>query len=240
MLSNNFINRASKITWLKGLMCSFIVCIFSITNLNAQAQGLLLNYFEIPDTIYFESLVPVDFSITNTTNSNILGNLKINFRNETLNHVEAPLGGFEAVQFFAPEQEREFTTFIPVEPQYFIEGGNTVVIWPSFVGQPIPAIDSIRVVVFVRAINGTTSNPPSLSEEFIIPNPASKYLEFIPKNGAQLPKEISIFSATGKLMLSVKADNQSLFNISQLPAGIYFIRARMSNEKIGYFKFLKN
>lgn len=240
MLSNKFIKRTSKITWLKGLMGSFVFCIFSISNLNAQVQGLLLNYFEIPDTIYLESLVPVDFSISNTTSSNILGNLKINFRNETLNNIEAPLGGFEAVQFFAPNQEREFTTFIPVEPEYFIEGGNTVVIWPSFVGQSIPAVDSIRVVVFVGAVNGTTSNPPSLSEEFVIPNPVSNYLEFIPKNGAQTPKEVTLFSVTGKLMLSAQAENQGIFNISQLPAGIYFIRARMSNDKIGYFKFLKN
>ncbi len=209
------------------------------STLRAQVQGLQLNYFNLPDTIYFQSLVPVDFSITNTTDSNLLGNLKINFLNETLNNVEAPLGGFEAIQFFAPLQERSFTTFIPVEPEYFIEGGNTVVIWPSFVGQPIPAVDSIRITVFVGEVNGVSGNPPSLLNFFHIQNPVLNRIFFKPKHGTAIPEFVTIFDASGRVLLQAVPSADGSIDVSQLPDGILFIQAQLENDISGYFKLIK-
>jgi hypothetical protein len=206
--------------------------------LHAQG-GLVLNYFNIPDTLFLNTSVPVNFSITNNTSVNLLGNLQINFLNETLNNVEAPLGGFEAVQFFAPFQEREFNTLIPVEPQYFIEGGNTVVIWPSFVGQPVEAEDSIRVTVYVTQSNGVTSNPPSLSDYYLIQNPVGRVLNILPKNNAVLPKTLSFYDSSGRFILERTLNNSSFIEISDLPDGIIFVKALLPDGRTGNFKLVK-
>ncbi|MEX1188939.1 MAG: T9SS type A sorting domain-containing protein [Bacteroidia bacterium] len=230
-------NITLKIRVLILFMAGFTLCSGSI---RAQVQGLQLNYFNLPDTVYMQSLVPVDFSITNTADTNLLGNLKINFLNETLNNVEVPLGGFEAVQFFAPQQERTFTTFVPVEPQYFIEGGNTVVIWPSFIGQPIPAVDSIRINVFVGDINGIAGNPPSLINDYYIQNPVSDLLLIKSRNQSSLPELISIYDASGKLLTQGKLSADGTMDISNLPNGLLIIRAVMNDNSSGYFKIIKS
>lgn len=210
-----------------------------LSNLKAQG-GLVLNYFNIPDTLYFDTSVPVDFSITNNTDSSLLGNLQINFLNETFNNVQAPLGGFEAVQFFAPFQEREFSTLIPVEPQYFIEGGNTVVIWPSFVGQPVQAEDSIRVTVIVTQSNGVTSNPPSLSEFYFIPNPLrNNQLSITPKNGAVLPEKLMFYDISGKFLLEKQTNGSSWIEVGELPDGVLFIQALLPDGQTGMLKLVK-
>ncbi len=201
--------------------------------------GLVLNYFNIPDTLYLNTSVPVNFSITNNTDTNLLGNLQINFRNETFNNVEAPLGGFEAVQFFAPYQEREFNTLIPVEPQYFIEGGNTVVIWPSFVGQPLQAEDSIRVTVYVTQSNGVTSNPPALSEYYFIQNPVSDFLNIVPKSGLALPTQIAFYDLGGKLIAEKLLHNSGFVDIGDLPSGVLFVKAQLPDGRIGMLKLIK-
>ncbi|MCB0820305.1 MAG: hypothetical protein KDC13_06750 [Bacteroidetes bacterium] len=220
---------------------ALVLLVFSggLSNLKAQG-GLVLNYFNIPDTLYFDTSVPVDFSITNNTDSSLLGNLQINFLNETFNNVQAPLGGFEAVQFFAPFQEREFSTLIPVEPQYFLEGGNTVVIWPSFVGQPVQAEDSIRVTVIVTQSNGVTSNPPSLSEHYFIPNPLrNNQLSITPKNGAALPEKLMFYDISGKFLLEKQTSGNSWVEVGELPDGVLFIRALLPDGRTGMLKLVK-
>ena len=239
MLFNQVKKVIYKVSLFKALLMLLLGLNLQLGSLQAQVQGLQLNYFNIPDTIYFQSLVPVDFSITNTTDSNLLGNLKINFLNETFNNVEAPLGGFEAVQFFAPQQDRSFTTFIPVEPQYFIEGGNTVVIWPSFVGQPIPAVDSIRVNIFVGEVNGVSGNPPSLLNFYYIQNPVLNKIFFKPKQGTAIPAFVSIFDASGRVLIQAAPNADGSIDVSQLPDGILFIQAQLENDITGYFKLIK-
>lgn len=222
-------------------LCGLMLLIgFAITPAISNAQGgLLLTNFNIPDTIYLNSTVPVNFNITNTLDSAILGNLKINFLNETFNNVEAPLGGFEAVQYFSAGQERDFTTLIPVEPQYFLEGGNTVVIWPSFVGQEIPAVDSVRITVFVAQSNGISGISPIPLRDYILPNPVQSQLSIIPRNGALLPASIRIFDLSGRFLLGSNNLQSGVISVDLLKDGIYLLELHTKDGKVQTGRFIK-
>jgi hypothetical protein len=215
---------------IKSKFCSAFACLIVLGGFagTAHAQGLHISNFVMPDTLYLNSSVPVQFSITNTLDSSILGNLQLNFRNETFNNVEAPLGGFEAVQFFAAFQERNFSTLIPVEPQYFLEGGNTVVIWPSMAGQEITS-DSIRRDVYVYYVNNVASANSVLSRNYIIPNPVTNKLVVTPRNNASKPESVEILDISGKSVLQARFDANGAVNVSELPNGLYNAIIRLSD-----------
>jgi hypothetical protein len=204
----------------------------------AHAQGLQISNFVMPDTLYLNSSVPVSFSITNTLDSSILGNLQLNFRNETFNNVEAPLGGFEAVQFFAAFQERNFSTLIPVGPQYFLEGGNTVVIWPSMAGQEITS-DSVRRDVYVYFVNNVTSAQSLLNRNYIIPNPIANKLVVTPRNNASMPQSVELFDLSGRSVLNATFDANGAVDVSILPDGSYNAIIRLSDGKSHVNRMIK-
>jgi hypothetical protein len=187
-----------------------------------NGQSINISNFSMPDTVYQNSGANVQFTIQNTSASlNILGNLKLNFRNETLNNQTEPLGGFSAIQFIAPLQTRTFNTIIPITPQYFLEGGNTVVIWPSFVGQPIAADDSIRFNIFVENFIGFNSVPGNSS--LIIQNPVGNKLKIHTMGKAKLPKQICIRDLQGKSLMNIDHYASEDIEMSGIAPGIYFV-----------------
>lgn len=232
--------KTQVLTLIKGAFCSAVVCMLALfANLSsANAQGLLISNFVMPDTVYMNSSVPVQFSITNAQDTSILGNLQLFFRNETFNNVEGPLGGFEAVQFFAPMQERNFATFMPIEPQYFIEGGNTVVIWPSLAGQDIPN-DSIRKEVFVYFVNSVPDANSALNRDYIIPNPVSDKLIIKPRNKAEMPKTITIYDQSGRLVLEKNLESSGIMDISMVPVGLFMVKLSFSDGKSQVTRMVK-
>jgi hypothetical protein len=195
-----------------------------------NGQSISISNFNMPDTAYQNSVVDVQFTIQNTSDSlNILGNLKLNFRNETLNNQTEPLGGFSAIQFIAPLQSRTFNTIIPITPQYFLEGGNTVVIWPSFVGQPIAAEDSIRFNIFVENLIGFNSVQSSFS--YIFQNPVGNKLQIHAMGRAKLPKQICIRDLQGKSLLNINSHISEDIDMSGIAPGIYFLEMLLEDGR---------
>ena len=232
--------KTQRSTLIKSAFCSaliFALALLGCVN-SVNAQGLLISNFIMPDTVYMNSSVPVQFTITNAQDTSILGNLQLFFRNETFNNVEGPLGGFEAVQFFAPMQDRNFATFMPIEPQYFLEGGNTVVIWPSLAGQEIPN-DSIRKEVYVYFVNNVAGANSLLSRDYIIPNPVSDKLIIKPKNKAEMPKSIAIYDQSGRLVLEKNLESSGIMDISMVPVGIFMVKLSLSDGKSHVTKMVK-
>lgn len=232
--------KTQGLTLLKSAFCSAVFCMLALFgNVNSvNAQGLLISNFVMPDTVYMNSSVPVQFSITNAQDTSILGNLQLFFRNETFNNVVGPLGGFEAVQFFAPMQERNFATLMPIEPQYFLEGGNTVVIWPSMAGQEIPN-DSIRKEVFVYFVNNVAGTNSLLNRDYIIPNPVSDKLIIKPRNKAEMPNSIAIYDQSGRLILEQKLESSGIMDISMVPAGLFMVKLSLSDGKSHVTRMVK-
>jgi hypothetical protein len=211
-IRTSFCSIGSKVFLLAILMYAHI----------ANGQSISISNFNMPDTVYQNSATDVLFTIQNTSDSlNILGNLKLNFRNETLNNQTEALGGFDAMQFIAPFQTRAFNTIIPVTPQYFLEGGNTVVIWPSFVGQPVAAEDSIRFNIFVE--NSIGFNSVQGNSSFIIQNPVGNKLKIHAMGTAKLPKQICIRDLQGKSLHNIEHYNSEDIDMSGIAPGIYFL-----------------
>lgn len=195
-----------------------------------KGQSISISNFNMPDTVYQNSAADVQFTIQNTSDSlNILGNLKLNFRNETLNNQSEALGGFNAIQFIAPLQTRTFNTIVPITPQYFLEGGNTVVIWPSFVGQPVAAEDSIRFNIFVENLIGFNSVQGSSS--FIIQNPVGNKLQIHSIGKTKLPKQICIRDLQGKSLLNIERYNSEEIDMSGIAPGIYFLEMLLEDGR---------
>lgn len=196
-----------------------------------NGQSISISNFNMPDTVFQNSVADVQFTIQNTNDTlNILGNLKLNFRNETLNNQTEPLGGFNAIQFIAPLQTRTFNTIVPITPQYFLEGGNTVVIWPSFVGQPVAADDSVRFNIFVENLIGFNSVQGTSS--YIIQNPVGGKLQILALGKAKLPKQICIRDLQGKSLLNIKHFISEDIDMSEIAPGIYFLEMLLEDGRI--------
>jgi hypothetical protein len=195
-----------------------------------KGQSITISNFNMPDSVFQNSFADVQFTIQNTSDTiNILGNLKLNFRNETLNNQTEPLGGFNAIQFIAPLQTRTFNTIVPITPQYFLEGGNTVVIWPSFVGQPVAADDSIRFNIFVENLIGFNSVQSSSS--FIIQNPVGNKLQIQAMGKVKLPKQICIRDLQGKTLLNIEHYIYEDIDMSGIAPGIYFLEMLLEDGR---------
>lgn len=189
-----------------------------------KGQSISISNFNMTDTVYQNSVTNVQFTIQNTSDSiNILGNLKLNFKNETLFNQTEPLGGFDALQFIAPFQTRTFNTSIPITPQFFLEGGNTVVIWPSFVGQPVAAEDSVRFNVFVFNSNGFNSINENQTSAYSIQNPTGNTLYIRALGNSTLPKQICLRNLQGISLLIAELHDNEQIDLSNIAPGIYIL-----------------
>jgi hypothetical protein len=200
---------------------------------HGNAQSISIGNFSMPDSVQLNTGVDVFFSIQNTSDTaSILGNLKLNFFNETSNLPSTPLGGFDAYQFFAPQQERSFNIVIPITPQFFLEGGNTVVIWPSLIGQPVISEDSIRFDLFVYQVNGLNTEKTNDLAAYLIPNPIRSRLSVQAIGKAPMPESIALRELTGRPLLISRLSESGHLDLRELPAGIYLLEMHLPDGKI--------
>ena len=78
-------------------------------------------------------------------------------------------------------------------------------------------------------IGGVTSNDKSVSNALLIyPNPVKDILQMEHNQNA---KELSIYDARGKLLKQVSTEGtETKVNVSELPTGLYFIRADRASQ----------
>ena len=214
------------------LVCMVVVFIIETigitTKLSAQTLGIEIN--SLPDTVLINSNFEANFTIHNQSVDAQLGNLQIWFLNQTNDSIAAPLGGFNVNQFFAAEQPRDFNIIIPVNYNFFRQGGNTVVIWPSFVGQPVIG-DSITKEIYVLDPNNI-KKPIENGQLYFFPNPAGAGLSIKASPKAAIPEEIIIRDLSGRILLQCNYnENEGSMNIGNLAAGIYLLELRLPDGK---------
>jgi hypothetical protein len=216
---------------MKYVLFSLLSVCFTV---NGTAQSISISNFAMPDTVTLNFSTDVFFHVKNTSDSlNILGNLKLNFLNETIGGPAVPLGGFDAMQFIAPQQERSFEVVVDITPQYFQEGGNTIVIWPSFVGQPINSEDSIRINIYVNNINGIDQEKNQIESAYLIPNPVKGELSILPIGKAELPESVSVRSLNGQILLNQRLNGSGKIDMLKISPGVYILEMSLINgEKI--------
>lgn len=203
--------------------------------LHGNAQLAIENY-NLPDTLTLFSQVSVQFSVKNVGNSSRVGNLQLMFLNASNDSITLPLGSFNnTLQFFAPQQTRGFEVPIDVTPDFFIDGGNTVVIWPSMAANP-DEINSIIVdTVYILGSNTSSSSIPQFDELQLIENPVTKQLLFnmMPPAGS----EITIFDSSGR-MLQQGILNQSFFTLNSTQMGLYLAVIRNKGQVVRQLRFI--
>jgi hypothetical protein len=197
------------------------------TKLNGQDLSIEIN--TIPDTVLLGSFFEADLTVHNLSAESQLGNLQIWFLNQSKDSITAPLGGFNVNQYFAAEQARNFNVAIPATEDFFRLGGNTVVIWPSFVGQPIQG-DSILKEIYVLDPNSVPKS--GMNQLYFFPNPAGSVLSVKASKNAAIPKMIIIRDLSGRVLLNAPyLENEGSMNIEKLSAGIYILELELPEGK---------
>jgi len=91
---------------------------------------------------------------------------------------------------------------------------------------------------FILHVNDAAAiNNIAKDEIKIYPNPATQYINIIAQNNDVEIQQVEILNLNGQLMM--KEENVERMNISALRSGLYIIRITDINERIGYFKFIK-
>ncbi len=224
------INRRIK----KGINGLFLsLCLFMSMHGNAQ---LALESYNLPDTLTLFSQISLQFSVKNIGAGSRVGNLQLMFRNASNDSIVVPLGGFtNTLQFFAPQQTRGFEVPIDITPDFFIEGGNTVVIWPSMAADPSEVNSNVVDTVYILGLNSASPLAQKADELKLIENPVNGQLVFniAPPAGS----EITILDASGRI-LQQSPLNQAVFPLISMQKGIYLAIIRNKGRIVKQFRFI--
>jgi hypothetical protein len=203
--------------------------------LHGNAQ-LAIESYNLPDTLTLFSQTSVQFSVKNVGNNSRVGNLQLMFLNASNDSIALPLVGFtNTLQFFAPQQTRGFEVPIDVTPDFFIEGGNTVVIWPSMAADPGEVNITVVDTIYILGSNLISPHSSQADEIKLLENPVNKQLLFnkIPPAGS----EITIFDGSGR-MLQQGILNQKFFPLSSTQKGLYWAVIRNKGQVVKQLRFI--
>jgi hypothetical protein len=216
---------------INGLFLS--LCLFM--SMHGKAQ-LALESYALPDTLTLFSQISVQFSVKNIGADSRVGNLQLMFRNASNDSIVVPLGGFtNTLQFFAPQQTRGFEVPIDITPDFFIEGGNTVVIWPSMAADPSELNSTVVDTVFILGLNAASPIAQKADELNLLENPVNGQLVFnmSPPAGS----EITILDGSGR-MLQQGLLNQTVFPLISMRKGIYLAVIRNKGRIVKQLRFI--
>lgn len=201
-----------------------VLCLLGIDVGRLKSQNLVLENLEISDTLLLDEITEVSFSVRNASDTGLSGNLQFWFENHSNDSIAMPLGAFfNTLQFFAPGQVREFILPIEVTPDFFIEGGNTVVIWPSMVGEPRPETLNTEEV-YVLDPNGITRFSLPEKEQAWLINPAEGYLRLIhPPN---VPVQLALMDFAGRVHAEGQFDAAGRYRLEGVKPGLYIVLLR--------------
>ena len=233
LMKNNVFSHLRTIQHSLNATVSVVVFYLLVTltiSPKITAQTLAIEINSLPDTVLINSNFEASFTIHNLSVEAQLGNLQIWFLNESNDSIAAPLGGFNVNQYFAAEQPRTFNLIIPVTPNFFRQGGNTVVIWPSFVGQPILGDSTFKEIFVLDPSN--IKKPVTNDQIYFFPNPAGSSLSVKASPKAAVPEKIIIRDLSGRILLQCAfAENEGSMSIENLSAGVYILELQLPEGK---------
>ena len=210
-----------------------ILCLSA--SLSTVAQLRLVSVV-LPDTVAMNDQISVQFSVKNQSAESRLGNLQLEFLNSTNDSVTSPLGVYEnTLQFFAPQQTRDFTVDIEITPSFFVEGGNTVVIWPSLVTDPELPSESILKSIYVLGSTGGLALERKDGVSLL--NPVFDALKFMDASGRTIEGNVQIYSASAQLIGQFKMDEGKV-KLPALPAGMYYAILLRDGKTAQSFRFV--
>lgn len=190
----------------------------------------------MPDTVVMNEQITVQFSVKNLGVEGRLGNLQLEFLNSSNDSISSPLGVYEnTLQYFAPQQTRDFSIGIDITPSFFVEGGNTVVIWPSMVTDPELPAEVILRNIYVLGLTGITYNPTQSHVSLI--NPVQEELHFIHTANKVVKGSALVYSISGQALCAVEVTN-GIAKLPNLPTGIYCVALVIQDQQPIFFRFI--
>jgi hypothetical protein len=207
----------------------FIILVLTGFVLPLNAQKLRIVSVQLPDSAILGTSITASLRIENQDSSSRLGNLRIWFQNQDISGIVAPVGISDSRQYFAPGQQREFLITVPVKPGIFKGGGNTVVIWPSFLDLPEVGSDTTRIEIFVLDPNSVAGITKLSKQIRILHLPMSAILEVQNDDVTQAPEQLALYGVSGELLHQA---NGSRLDLTGLGRGIYILQMRFSNGLI--------
>lgn len=226
-----------KIRCLHPIKSRLLALACVLVSLVSPAQSLVIETMQMPDTLWMNTVVSASITVRNTDSTGVQGNLQIWFQNQSLDNIEAALGGYQnLLQYFAPQQTRVIDVSIPVTPDFFIEGGNTVVIWPSMVGEPAPE-DGFPTTIYVVDPNSTASYP-TISREAApcIVNPGLGELRILP--GAPSLSMVRMLDLSGRVQLQIQGPIEGRIAVPELRKGLYVLELRTTDGRVLHQRWL--
>jgi hypothetical protein len=213
-----------------------LLAVFFVLVSTSGFSQLSLITVSIPDTVVMNEQITVQFSVKNLGAESRLGNLQLEFLNSSNDSIASPLGGYEnTLQFFAPQQTRDFSVDIDITPSFFIEGGNTVVIWPSMVTDPELATEPILRNIYVLGSTGIVNNP--LQSLISLVNPVHDVLHFIHASNEVIKGNAWVYSISGQALCALEVTNGKA-KIPNLPKGIYCVALLREDDQPTFFRFI--
>lgn len=203
-----------------GICRLVFLLVFACFSTGLQAQRIRVSQVLVPDSVVLGSTIVARVNVVNEGSAPQLGEMRLWMRNPELGTAKIPLGYFSAQQYFAPSQEREFIVSLPIRPDVFKGGGNTVVIWPSFIDRPELEYDSTLLDVFVIDPNHTTGIADIQKMLRIMSRPGAASLEVFISGNLQQPVSFGLYDLEGR-KLRYTLDNQ--IDMTGLSAGIYLL-----------------
>jgi hypothetical protein len=194
----------------------------------AQAQ-LVIEQIDLPEEGTLNQTLQINALVKNEHPASKSGNLKFYLTNQTYPELGVfEFASFEQMQFFASGQGRNFPINLPLSDSHFRIGGNTVVIWPSMVGQENDTI-FITKTIYLDEVTITGKTKSDADQIRIFPNPARDIIQIeLPDNKDYI---YSIMNLEGKVVKEGLMKNRQL-NVELLDKGIYLLAIFTINNEL--------
>lgn len=202
-------------------------CLFIIIITGLRAQSLGFASYATPglaDTVLKSSTITYGVTVKSTGLLPVTGNYSVyvgvlDTSGSNVIYVDSVLVTSNS---FQPGDSSQVTITHIVDPIKFMDGGNTVVIWPAAPG--VLTTDTIFKDVFVIDFQSVADYENK--DVILYPNPASEYLMIQSK---EIIENVRIWNLSGQLIYTGKSHFISLQSWSK---GSYFIEIESASGKL--------
>lgn len=232
---------------MKTLRFTILTCLLAIANFGFAQTGLFVNdstlFFNTDTTTQGISIV-YSLQIGNgSPSTTYTGNITIQIYNDSTgaggfgNLIQVDSSYIQATTISAGGNF-PLSDSLLIAPSSFKNGINTVVIWPvASDASGFTTLDTARHDIYVIETL-SSKNIISLDKIILYPNPFNSKIWFtgLYQNGIE---QVRVLDVLGKEILSAQLSEKSPLDLSNLSAGVYFIKLQSKDGKQIIIKTIK-
>jgi len=198
------------------------------------------NFSTIPDSSNMHTRYPIDVTVQHKGGPAYTGVIRVLFAVDstgvgTTFHSLDTLGFRNVVGFTASDTIHFRSTDSVSTTNGYSKGNNVIVFWPLVPGAT--SIDSLKKTIGTQWGVGIRENS-SLLHATLYPNPVEKAFNLLIEGRNELPEHVRIFGLDGRLLQVIEYGTN--MEVSNLPIGVYILKAKFKNEEELHLKFIKH